>query len=76
MWTLGILIFILIISSILNTDLPEVEEFNNGICKKCGSKLRQLAFEYDEGRWYTCDNCDSPKILVTNDNTDRLYKPE
>lgn len=35
----------------------EAKEFNNGICMRCGEKLRYFDTDSQGGRGYTCDNC-------------------
>lgn len=35
----------------------ERKDFNNGICRKCGSKLRHFDNDSSGARGYTCDKC-------------------
>lgn len=35
----------------------EKRDFNNGICRKCGSKLRHFDNDSSGARGYTCDKC-------------------
>ena len=35
----------------------EKRAYNNGICTKCGSKLRLFDYDSHGGRGYICDNC-------------------
>lgn len=35
----------------------EKKDFNNGICKKCGEKLRFFDYDSQGGRGYCCDKC-------------------
>lgn len=35
----------------------EKKDYNQGICKNCGAKLRLFDYDSHEGRGYCCDNC-------------------
>lgn len=37
--------------------LVEKHEYNNGVCKCCGKKLRHFDTDSQGGRLYTCDDC-------------------
>lgn len=41
------------------TFYTERKEFNNGICRKCGSTLRYFDNDSSGARGYTCDNCNN-----------------
>lgn len=50
----------------------EKRSFNNGICKKCGSKLHHFDTDSQGGRGYTCSHCDY-YIWVTYPSVDKRF---
>lgn len=42
----------------------EKRDFNDGICRKCGSKLRHFDNDSSGARGYTCDKCNN-KVWVS-----------
>lgn len=52
----------------------EIKQFNNGICKVCGSKLHKSTVEYEDSRLYRCSKCKTTKIWITIDKVDKNFK--
>lgn len=58
---LCVFLIILIITLLLFTNIGiflESRDFNHGICRRCGDKLRCFDMDSQGGRLYTCDSCD------------------
>ena len=51
----------------------ETKGFNNGICKRCGNKLRYFDTDSQGGRGYTCDKCDYT-TWVSYERVDRKFR--
>ena len=47
----------LFITCILCAYFIEKKQFNNGICPKCGNRLRYFDTDSHGGKGFTCDNC-------------------
>lgn len=43
----------------------EKRQYNNGVCKSCGSRLRHFDNDSQGGRGYCCDNCDAVNIWIS-----------
>ena len=52
------LVFILILGPFIFRR-SEIRQFNDGYCRKCGSKLRHFDNDSQGGEGWCCDNCDS-----------------
>lgn len=52
-----IAIVALMVLGIVSVWICEYYEYNHGVCRKCGHKLRSFATDSQGGRGYTCDKC-------------------
>lgn len=58
-----ILILVIVIGSVMGIGyfvseiFGEKEEYNNGICPKCGNKLNFFSMDSHGGRGYRCPDC-------------------
>lgn len=55
--------------------LAEKHEYNNGLCKCCGKKLRHFDTDSQGGRLYTCEDMHT-LVSVSYNCVDKHYKEE
>lgn len=68
-----ILIVILVISGILTAMYFEYKDFNNGICPRCGKRLKHFDTDSQGGRGYCCNSC-KYFTWVSYNSVDKNYK--
>lgn len=56
---IGIVIVALIVLGAVFEWILEYYEYNHGVCRKCGHKLRSFDTDSQGGTGYTCDKCDN-----------------
>lgn len=68
-----IALIILVITGILIGMYLEYKEFNNGICPKCGKRLKHFDTDSQGGRGYCCCDCHY-FTWVSYDCVDKKFK--
>ena len=63
---IAILLFIV---GLLWARLSEKKAYNNGVCTKCGEKLRHFDCDSQGGRGYCCDKCG--RVVWVSYNVDK-----
>lgn len=54
----------------------EKRDFNDGVCKFCGSKLYHFDTDSQGGRGYVCDNCRKHWCWVSWKKIDKNYRED
>ena len=54
-----ILFIIFSIICIISVYRRELKNYNNGICKHCGTQLKHFTNDSQGNRGYICDNCEN-----------------
>lgn len=52
-----IAIIAILILGVVGEFIWEYYEYNHGVCRKCGHKLKSFDTDSQGGTGYTCDNC-------------------
>lgn len=66
---IGAIAILAMIVGVLWAINSERKAYNNGICTKCGGKLRLFDCDSQGGRGYHCDGCDN--IVWVSYNVDK-----
>lgn len=61
---IAFIILAILIFGLVYAPYVERKDFNNGICRKCGNKLRHFDNDSSGARGYTCDKCHN-KVWVS-----------
>lgn len=71
---IGLLVILAVVFGMVITRNNEKKEYNNGICTKCGNKLRLFDKDSQGGRGYQCEKCG--RIIWVSYNVDKSMKDE
>ena len=71
---IGLVLLVLIAFGMIIARNSEKKEYNDGICTKCGNKLRLFDEDSQGGRGYHCDKCG--RFVWVSYNVDKPRKEE
>lgn len=71
---IGLVLLVLLAFGIVIARNNEKKEYNDGICTKCGNKLRLFDEDSQGGRVYHCDKCG--RFVWISYNVDKPRKEE